>query len=294
MGAITVLRAARAAGIKLERDLYELVVAADAPPPASLLNRLRRHKDELLEFLQPAAGGFSRADWLSFHDERVAEALATWAPTREDAELAAFDDCVEKWLLINRPAPNPPGNCISCGGEVEDARLVGTKLTAEVPLHEHCAGGWYARRRADARAALHWLLDAKTPSQRQDGGEWTADDWHAFYDERAAIAEFDGGMSKEDAECAAYEACVNEWMRRHPVQSQQGACLACKGGERGHDPILPFANSDSEHVWLHQSCWPNWFEDRRRLAAEGLAECGIHQPVDFLNQPRKGMRDVAS
>jgi hypothetical protein len=32
---------------------------------------------------------------------------------------------------------------------------------------------------------------------------WTVDDWQALYDERAGIMEFDGGMSREDAETAA-------------------------------------------------------------------------------------------
>lgn len=40
---------------------------------------------------------------------------------------------------------------------------------------------------------------------------WDAEDWLAFYEERAAIAEFDGGLSRADAEALAYKACVQEW-----------------------------------------------------------------------------------
>ncbi len=35
-----------------------------------------------------------------------------------------------------------------------------------------------------------------------------AEDWRAFYDERAAILEYDGGLSREQADRLAYEAAV--------------------------------------------------------------------------------------
>ena len=34
---------------------------------------------------------------------------------------------------------------------------------------------------------------------------WTAEDWRALYDERAGIAEFDGGLSRRDAQAQAFE-----------------------------------------------------------------------------------------
>lgn len=39
-------------------------------------------------------------------------------------------------------------------------------------------------------------------------------EWLAFFDERAAIAEFDGGLSRQDAESLAYDRCVAEWLSR--------------------------------------------------------------------------------
>lgn len=42
---------------------------------------------------------------------------------------------------------------------------------------------------------------------------WTAEDWQAFFDERAGIAEFDGGQSREQAEATAFECCVVEFIR---------------------------------------------------------------------------------
>ena len=43
---------------------------------------------------------------------------------------------------------------------------------------------------------------------------WDLEDWLAYFDERAAIAEYDGEMSHSNAEAQAYEACVNEWRKQ--------------------------------------------------------------------------------
>jgi hypothetical protein len=36
------------------------------------------------------------------------------------------------------------------------------------------------------------------------GDGWSGDDWRAFYDERAGIAEFDGGLPWDQAEVSAF------------------------------------------------------------------------------------------
>lgn len=41
-------------------------------------------------------------------------------------------------------------------------------------------------------------------------GRWTLSEWREFYDERAAIMEFDGEKSRAEAEALAREACVEE------------------------------------------------------------------------------------
>ena len=41
-------------------------------------------------------------------------------------------------------------------------------------------------------------------------GRLVAEDWYAFFDERAAIAEFDGGLPRREAEVRAFRACVVE------------------------------------------------------------------------------------
>jgi hypothetical protein len=51
---------------------------------------------------------------------------------------------------------------------------------------------------------------------------WAAIDWLAFFDERAGIAEFDGGLPRQDAEARAFACCVVEWLNRNPVRSSPG------------------------------------------------------------------------
>ena len=56
---------------------------------------------------------------------------------------------------------------------------------------------------------------------------WSIEDWQAFFDERAGIAEYDDGLSRQEAEALAFQHCVVEWLMRHPVQSRPGFCLGC-------------------------------------------------------------------
>jgi hypothetical protein len=50
---------------------------------------------------------------------------------------------------------------------------------------------------------------------------WSAEDWHVFFDERASIAEFDGGVPRSDAEARAF-ACLHCGM----AEPQSGAFAA--------------------------------------------------------------------
>ena len=110
---------------------------------------------------------------------------------------------------------------------------------------------------------------------------WSADDWRVFFDERAGIAEFDGGLPRDQAEARAFACCVAEWLNHHPVRSPQGRCLGCGGGEHAHDPLLPFGIHSTGHSWLHSRCWPAWHAGRKAEAVTALATMGIAAPANF-------------
>ena len=105
---------------------------------------------------------------------------------------------------------------------------------------------------------------------------WSAEDWRALYDERAGIAEFDGGLVRPEAEALAFECCVVEWLNRTFERSSPGSCLACGGADSAHDALLPHGVEPTGHVWLHSRCWPAWHAGRKADAVTALKSMGIH------------------
>ena len=103
------------------------------------------------------------------------------------------------------------------------------------------------------------------------GDRWTAEDWRAFYDERIAIAEHDGGQSRAEAEETAYECCVIEWLNRNPAPSEPGSCAWCSEDEGPDSTIVAFGTEDAGHAWLHSHCWSDWYDHRREEAIHVLA-----------------------
>jgi hypothetical protein len=86
---------------------------------------------------------------------------------------------------------------------------------------------------------------------RPTGDGWSAEDWHAFFDERAGMGEFDGGLPRAEAEIQALACCVTEWLNHNPVYSPAGHCLGCGNPEYAHDPLVPFGTESTGHAWLH-------------------------------------------
>ncbi|MGC2075970.1 MAG: hypothetical protein WA728_08065 [Xanthobacteraceae bacterium] len=107
----------------------------------------------------------------------------------------------------------------------------------------------------------------------EDG--WSAEDWQVFFDERAGIVEFDGGLPRAEAEAQALACCVVEWLNRNPVRSPSGRCLSCGDRDHADDPLLPYGAEPTGHAWLHSRCWPTWFEARKARAVAALAAMGI-------------------
>jgi hypothetical protein len=114
---------------------------------------------------------------------------------------------------------------------------------------------------------------------------WTAEDWRAFFDERAAIAEFDGGQSKADAEVLAFECCIIEWLIRHPGRSDLGRCAWCGAPDRDEHAVVPFWAESNGHTWLHRECWTPWYEDQRERARVALAAMGLSIPPGDIEAP---------
>jgi hypothetical protein len=113
---------------------------------------------------------------------------------------------------------------------------------------------------------------------------WSAEDWQVLFDERAGIAEFDGGLPRAQAETQAFTCCVVEWLNRNSVRSQPGRCHHCGRAESAHEPLLPFGAETDGHAWLHSRCWPAWYAARKAEAAAALAAMGIAASVDIPDE----------
>ena len=94
----------------------------------------------------------------------------------------------------------------------------------------------------------------------------TSQDWRDLFEERAAIAEYDGGLTRNVAEARAFECCVSEWLNNHPpAASPDTQCARC-GGQLGDHDSIPIARPDGGATWLHDACHEPWMEERRRQA----------------------------
>ena len=110
---------------------------------------------------------------------------------------------------------------------------------------------------------------------------WSAEDWQVFFEERAGIAEFDGGLPRSEAEALAFACCIVEWLNRNFVRSPPGRCLACGNGHYAHDALLPHGIEPTGHAWLHSRCWPAWHAERKAGAVAALKAIGITPPARF-------------
>ena len=118
------------------------------------------------------------------------------------------------------------------------------------------------------------VVTSPASSESERAGEWNTEDWQAYFDERAGIAEHDGGLSRADAERQALANTVNQWLVMHPppATDDNAGCVHCNAG-LGEDGVPVLAGA--AHTWVHSVCHPPWLAERRRQAAEALQAVGI-------------------
>jgi hypothetical protein len=156
MTAAEALHAAQAANVRVELEGSDLVLRAPAPPPAAVLDALKRYKPGIVALLRRARSNWTAADWEAFFHERAGIAEHDGGLGRRQAEELAFEHCVVEWLMRQSVRSNP-GTCLRCGRvEDEDGVLLpfGTEASGHAWLHFDCWPAWHSQRRADAIAAL--------------------------------------------------------------------------------------------------------------------------------------------
>ncbi len=186
---------------------------------------------------------------------------ATWATeTPKPRESAAFEpDCP---VAQNEKAWATVGNQERAVAQVAQRQ-------------EEWATEGDSQKTAENREFLEPVAQVAQVAQKNDTpeiAEWDAGDWQAYFDERAAIAEYDGGLLRADAERQAFECCVMEWLWRNPPPATGPEQCAHCGQPLGEDG-LPFLTGDGGHTWLHSGCHGDWAAQRR---AEAVAALAIH------------------
>lgn len=111
--------------------------------------------------------------------------------------------------------------------------------------------------------------------------------WREYFEERAAVRQYDGGLSRAEAEAGALDDLAQQWRSENPLPasppmlrvkpenlvetvaalraSARGACYHC--GEASPDtPVL----ADTGHVWLHRECWAPMNEKRQEEALQAV------------------------
>jgi hypothetical protein len=94
------------------------------------------------------------------------------------------------------------------------------------------------------------------------------EDWCAFFSERAAIAEYEGLLTRRKAEANAFARCIVEWVRRH--------CPVVLGGFEG-----PYGVESAVQIRLRSQSWPIWRPQEIFQAVEAIQRMGIQKPVEF-------------
>ncbi len=98
-------------------------------------------------------------DWGAHYDERAAVAEYERGASQEEAEAAAFEVCVVRWLDSHPPSQDNLDCCVHCGEQIAefDAIPCLTGDGGHVWIHGQCHPAWMERRRKQAVEALAGL-----------------------------------------------------------------------------------------------------------------------------------------
>ena len=123
------------------------------------------------------------------------------------------------------------------------------------------------------------LLQQDLQQKEQPIPPWAPADYECLFNERAAIAEYDGELDRAAAEAMAFTECTAEWLRRQLIYSSPNQCIECGRPEKTHNPLLAVGLMGANPVWLHCGCAPTWRSARVAAATAALAAMGIVVPT---------------
>ncbi len=148
---------------------------------------------------------------------------------------------------------------------------------AAIGRRRHVAANSVPAAKAAKVAKERWPLASVAANEGGDAsqGGWSPDCWRLWFDERAAIREHDGGMTRDDAEAAAFEECVTAWLNQNPPPRpiNPDECVACSETARSPDALTaliggaPFPLHAACAASFLQARWAQGVETMRALLA---------------------------
>ena len=90
--------------------------------------------------------------------------------------------------------------------------------------------------------------------------------WLTFYEERAAIREYDGGLSRPDAEAGALQDTIAHWLASNTLTPgvPEDGCMHCASALPVDYRVAVLAGPG--HAWLHTACLQEMTQARLALA----------------------------
>jgi hypothetical protein len=102
--------------------------------------------------------------------------------------------------------------------------------------------------------------------------------WRCFFEQRVDLVQTVRGLSRAEAECAAYDQVLITFLNKTHPNTSPDTCAECGKPEAPDETLLPFGFG-ARHAWLHSNCWAPWRAQRRVKAEENLARLGVMRPT---------------
>jgi hypothetical protein len=103
-------------------------------------------------------------------------------------------------------------------------------------------------------------------------------DWSGWYEERAAIRQFDGGHTREEAERLAWGEVEDRWHRAHGERVPRDVCAGCRR-PIGSAVALDLADGNRVHHDHANMCLTQHGDRWRAVATRALAAMGLRSPA---------------
>jgi hypothetical protein len=274
MSPLEALEAARTAGFQISVEGGDLVLESAAEPPVAVVDLLTEHKAGILAILRSGQAAGSAEERVAIAEFEVRADHIGAAPllASTDTTGAASPDITGSAStdIISSAATNMTSP--TCGGITGSLVIDGSSDitgSAATDMIGSASGDITGSRFGDIACS------ADSTAPLRPAQSWTSEDWLAVYDEKAGIAEYNHGLSRQEAEKRAVEHCMAEWLYQHPVTTDaDDGCLTCGSTDLPNNPLLAIGLGGGL-VWLHRECSTAWRVGRIAAAVASLAAMGI-------------------